>query len=85
MKTFRQKLNVWLEEKKNLYENKEIVDILEEVQKHIKSQEDIEEYMVNKSYEDGYRDKEINRGFKTSYYKETYKTHDLLKRLTKSN
>jgi|688.fasta_scaffold40668_3 hypothetical protein len=85
MKTFRQKLNIWLEEKKDLYDNKEIIDILEEVQKHIKSQEDLEEHMVNKSYEDGYRDKEMNRGFKSAYYKETYKMHDFLKRLTKSN
>ena len=45
----------------------------------------MEEHMVNKSYEDGYRDKEMGRGFKSAYYKETYKMHDFLKRLTKSN
>lgn len=83
MKTFRQKLNVWLEQKKDETSNNEVIELLKEVQKHIKKQESEEVYMVNKAYEDGYRDKELSRGFKSSYYNETYKTHDFLKRLTK--
>lgn len=85
MKTFRQKLNLRLEEKKNEVENQELKKLLDEIQIYIKSIEVQEEQMVNKSYEDGYRDKELNRGFKSSYYKETYKIHDFLKSLTKTN
>ena len=83
MKTFRQKLNLWLEEKKNQVENEESKDILEEVQRYIKSQETEEEHMVNSSYHNGYYDRELNKGFRGSYYKDMYKTHDFLKRLTK--
>ena len=83
MKTFRQKLNLWLEEKKNQVENEESKDILEEVQRYIKSQETEEEHMVNSSYHNGYNDRELNKGFRGSYYKDMYKTHDFLKRLTK--
>ena len=85
MKTFRQNLNVWLEEKKNTTDNQESKDLLEEVQKYIKSKETDEEHMVNSSYRNGYYDRELNKGLKSAYYKEMYKTQDLLKRLTKSN
>lgn len=83
MKTFRQKLNIWLEDKKKQTSSDELLGLLEEIQKHIKNQEEKELFMVNKAYEDGYRDKEMNKGFKKSYYNETYKTHDYLKKLIK--
>ncbi len=83
MRTFRQNLNFWLEEKKNQTENNEIIQALEEVQKYIKSKEKEEEQMVNSSYEKGYYDCELKKGFKSSFYKETYKLHDQLKSMLK--
>ena len=85
MKTFRQNLNKWLEEKKNHVTNQETKEILDEVQKYIKSKETEEENMVNSSYHNGYYDRELNKGFRNSYYKDMYKTHDFLKKLTKTN
>jgi hypothetical protein len=35
MKTYRQNLNLWLEEKKNSSENDEVKNVLEEVQKQL--------------------------------------------------
>lgn len=43
MKTFRQNLHIWLEEQKNLSNNDEVRDMLNNVQKHIKSNEKEEE------------------------------------------
>jgi hypothetical protein len=51
MKTYRQNLNLWLEEKKNASKNDEVKHVLEEVQKYIKSKEKEEELMVNDAYE----------------------------------
>jgi hypothetical protein len=84
MKTFRQNLNIWLEEKKNMSNNEEVIKALEEVQKHIKSKEKEEESMVNGAYLKGYNDREYNR-YKPSFYNETYKMHDHLKRMLKHN
>ena len=84
MKTFRQNLHIWLEDKKNSHENDEVKNVLEEVQRYIKSIEKDEELMVNKSYTRGYHDKELNKGFNGGYYKVTYKTHDYLKNLIKN-
>ena len=50
MKTFRQNLHIWLEDKKNSQVNDEVKNILEEVQKYIKSKEKDEEHMVNGGY-----------------------------------
>lgn len=83
MKTFRQNLHIWLEDKKNSHESDEVKNILEEVQKYIKSREKDEEHMVNNSYTRGYYDKELNKGFNGGYYKVTYKTHDFLKNMIK--
>jgi hypothetical protein len=81
MKTFRQNLNIWLEDKKNSHENDEIKNVLEEVQKYIKTQEKEEEHMVNNSYTRGYHDRDLNKRFNGGYYKVTYKTNDFLKNL----
>ncbi len=81
MKTFRQNLNIWLEEKKKTTDNLEIIEVLEEVQKHIKSKEKEEEFMVNRAYQKGYNDKEMNMGYKPSFYSDTYKVHERLKKL----
>jgi len=49
MKTFRQNLHIWLEDKKNSHENDEVKNVLEEVQRYIKNREKDEEHMVNNS------------------------------------
>jgi hypothetical protein len=85
MKTYRQNLNIWLEEKKNSSENDEVKNVLEEVQKYIKSKEKEESHMVDSSYESGYYDCELKRGFKHNYYKQTYKIHDFIKNMLKLN
>ena len=86
MKTFRQNLNMWLEEKKNDNQSDEVKNVLNEVQKYIKSKEKEEELMVNDAYETGYNDKESQKGFKSEYYKQRYKLHDFLRNmLSKQN
>jgi hypothetical protein len=74
-----------LEEKKNSSENDEVKNVLEEVQKHIKNIEKEEEHRVNNTYESGYYDKELKKGFKHGYYKNTYKVHDYIKSLLNLN
>ena len=73
MKTYRQNLNIWLEEKKKNTSNDEVKEILSEIQKHIKNVEREEENMVNIAYDAG------------NYYKEMYKLHDRLKQFVKLN
>ena len=85
MKTYRQNLNIWLEEKKNNTSNDEIKEILSEIQKHIKNVEKEEENMVNTAYDNGYYDKDLKRGKKGNYYQQTYKTHDKLRQLVNLN
>ena len=86
MKTYSQNLNIWLEEKKKNSSNDEVKNVLDEVQKYIKSKEKEEELMVNDAYENGYNDKESQKGFKSGYYKQKYKLHDFLKNmLSKQN
>ena len=85
MKTYRQNLNIWLEEKKKNTSNDEVKEILSEIQKHIKNVEREEETMVNIAYDAGYYDKEIKRTRKGNYYKEMYKLHDRLKHFVKLN
>jgi predicted transcriptional regulator len=85
MKTYRQNLNIWLEEKKNSSDNNEVKNILEEVQKHIKNIEKEEENMVNNAYENGYYDKELNRVKKSNYYQLNFKLHDKLKKMINLN
>ena len=85
MKTYRQNLNIWLEEKKKNTSNDEVKEILSEIQKHIKNVEREEETMVNIAYDAGYYDKEIKRTRKGNYYK-GYKLHDFLRNmLSKQN
>jgi len=83
MKTFRQNLHIWLEDKKNSQVNDEVKNILEEVQKYIKSKEKDEEHMVNNSYRKGYYDREVNKSFNGGYYQQTYKAHDYFKNILK--
>lgn len=85
MKTYRQNLNIWLEEKKNNTSNDEIKDVLSEIQKHIKNMEKDEEDMVNIAYNSGYHDKELKRTKKGNYYQYYYKLHDKLKQCVKFN
>lgn len=83
MKTFRQNLNIWLEEQKNESSSPEVKIVLEQVQSHIKSQEKEEENMVNSAYDRGYFDKELKYTKKGNYYQQTYKLHDKLKKMIK--
>jgi hypothetical protein len=85
MKTFRQNLHIWLEEQKNTSNNDEVIEMLTNVQKHIKKNEKEEEQLVNNSYETGYYDKELNRGKKGNYYQQNFKMHDKLKQLLNLN
>lgn len=85
MKTYRQNLNIWLEEKKNNTSNDEVKEILSEIQKHIKNVEKEEENMVNIAYDAGFYDKELKRPRKGNYYKEMYKLHDKLKQYVNLN
>ena len=85
MKTYRQNLNIWLEEQKNTSNNDEVIEMLTNVQKHIKKNEKEEERLVNTAYESGYYDKELNRVKKGSYYQQNFKMHDKLKQLLNLN
>jgi hypothetical protein len=85
MKTFRQNLHIWLEEKKNTSNNDEVIEMLTNVQKHIKKNEKEEERLVNTAYESGYYDKELNRVKKGNYYQQNFKMHDKLKQLLNLN
>lgn len=85
MKTYRQNLNLWLEEKKKNISNYEVKEMISEIQTHIKNVEKEEEMMVNNAYESGYHDKESNRYKKGNYYQQNYKLHDKLKELLKLN
>jgi hypothetical protein len=85
MKTYRQQLKIWLDSKKENVQNKEVINFIEDLQKHIKSMEKLEEDMVNRSYIKGYHDGENKRGYNGSYYKTTYKQHDVLKEMLSKN
>ena len=85
MKTFRQNLHIWLEEQKNLSNNDDVIEMLNNVQKHIKSNEKEEEQLVNTAYETGYYDCELKKGYRHGYYKNTYKVHDYIKNLLNLN
>jgi len=79
MKSYRQKLAIWVDEKINQTDNLEVLSILDDVKKQIKGMETEEEFMVNKSYDKGYTDAAQNRGRSPNYYKTLYKITDYLK------
>ena len=83
MKTYRQQLAMWVEEKKKTLEDVKQIELIEEIQSKIKSMEDIEVWMVNDAYGKCYDDKELVRGRTGNYYGQTYKIHDILKSLIK--
>jgi hypothetical protein len=74
MKTYRQQLKIWLDNKKENVQNEEVNKFIVDLQKHIKSMEIVEENMVNHSYIKGFHDGENKRGYNGSYYKTTYKS-----------
>jgi hypothetical protein len=81
MKTYRQQLRIWLDNKKENVQNEEVINFIEDLQRHIKSMEKVEEEMVNRSYIKGYQDSQNKKGYNSSYYKTTYKQHDVLKEM----
>lgn len=83
MKTYRQKLAKWVDNKINSVENDEVINILEEVKLKIKEMEKEEEHMVNATYDKGFNDCKNNKGRSSNHYKQTYKTHDTLKSMIK--
>lgn len=85
MKTYRQQLKIWLENKKDTTQSNEVVDFINELQLHIKSMEKTEEHMVNKSYVKGYHDSESKKSMMSNYYKHVYKQHDILKEMLSKN
>lgn len=85
MKTYRQQLKIWLDNKKESVQSDEVIDFINELQLQIKSMEKTEEHMVNKSYVKGYHDSESKRGVMSNYYKQAYKQHDVLKEMLSKN
>jgi hypothetical protein len=83
MKSYRQTLSKWVNERIVGENNSEIVNVLNEVKEQIKLMEKYEENMVNRSYESGYIDSIKKIGRVSNYYRKTYKTHDILKKLIK--
>jgi hypothetical protein len=81
MKTYRQQLKILLDSKKENVQNEEVINFIEDLQKHIKSMEKLEEDMVNRSYIKGYYDSENKRGIISNYYRQSYKQHDVLKEM----
>ena len=81
MKTYRQELKIWMDNKKDNVQSDEIIDFINELQKQIKSMEPLEEHMVNRSYIKGYHDSESKRGVLSNYYRQSYKQHDVLKEM----
>ena len=81
MKTYRQELKIWLDNKKDNVQSDEIIDFINELQKQIKSMEPLEEHMVNRSYIKGYHDSESKKGVISNYYRQSYKQHDVLKEM----
>ena len=81
MKTYRQQLKIWLDNKKDNVQSDEIIDFINELQLQIKSMEKTEEHMVNRSYIKGYHDSESKRGIMSNYYRQSYKQHDVLKEM----
>jgi hypothetical protein len=85
MKTYRQELRDWLNNKKESTQNEEVNNFINELQKQIKSMEPLEEHMVNRSYIKGYHDSESKRGIISNYYRQSYKQHDVLKEMLSKN
>ena len=85
MKTYRQELRDWLNDKKETTQNEEVNNFINELQKQIKSMEPLEEHMVNRSYVKGYHDSESKRRVMSNYYKDLYKQHDVLKEMLSKN
>jgi hypothetical protein len=85
MKTYRQQLRIWLDNKKDSVQSDEVIDFINELQLQIKSMEKTEEHMVNHSYTKGFYDGESKRSIMSNYYKKTYKQHDVLKEMLLKN
>jgi len=85
MKTYRQELKIWLDNKKEDTQSGEIIDFINDLQSQIKSMEPLEEHMVNGSHIKGYHDSESKRSVMSNYYKKTYKQHDVLKEMLLKN
>jgi len=85
MKTYRQELSDWLNNKKESTQNEEVNNFINELQKQIKSMEPLEEHMVNRSYIKGYHDSESKKSIMSNYYKHVYKQHDILKEMLSKN
>ena len=83
MKSYRQKLAIWIDEKIENEVDQFKIDLLKEIKTQIKLMEKDEEYMVNRSYETGYIDGVKNSGRDSNFYVTTYKVHDILKNMIK--
>ena len=85
MKTYRQKLAKWVNQKKTTEDNPEVIRILDEITIKIKEMEPDERDMVNNTYEKGYIDGTHSRGRVSNYYNLNFKTHDILSRIVRSS
>jgi hypothetical protein len=83
MKSYRQKLAIWVNKKILETTDKQVLEILNEVKIQIKNMEREEEDMVNRTYDRGYMDGAEKRNRQSNYYKTFYKINDALKDLLK--
>lgn len=85
MKSYRQNLAIWIDEKISENTDNKILSILMDVKSQIKLMEKEEESMVNKSYDKGYMDGADKRGRQSNYYRTSYKINDTLRDLIRKN
>lgn len=79
MKTFRQELQKWLDEKKTSVKDKEQLNLINEIRDKVEELEQLEKHTINSAYDRGYSDKNLNKGFVNNYYANTYKLHKFFK------
>jgi hypothetical protein len=81
MKTFKQELNKWLENRDTETIEENVKTFIGELKDKINEIESIERYTINGAYDTGYHDKLNNRGMRSNYYSSTYALDDQLKKI----
>jgi hypothetical protein len=81
MKTFKQELNKWLENKHTEVVEENVKTFIYELKNKINEIENIEKYTVNGAYDIGYHDKLNNKGMRSDYYSSTYMLDEQLKKI----
>lgn len=81
MKTFKQELNKWLENKDVETIEESVKIFIGELKDKINEIESIERYTINGAYDIGYHDKLNNKGMRSNYYSTTYMLDEQLKKI----